>query len=104
MGTTKRIVAASIFALVLPWAATGTADARPPKLDLSQFELCLSKPSKLDKYGHPESTYAKRKRCCESAGGTLVFSTQGPPNCVQAGAEAPRVVTTVPPVGVFTPA
>jgi hypothetical protein len=34
----------------------------------------------------------------------LVISTQGPPNCVQPGAEGPRSVIDLPSVGVLTPA
>lgn len=108
MRTTNRVLATSILAVVLPWAATGVAEARPPKLDLSQFETCMSKPVQMvpGKGGdfYPETTYAKRKRCCEAAGGTLVNSTQGPPNCVQAGAaEGPRDVIATPPDAVLSP-
>lgn len=108
MHTTNRILATSILALALPWAATGMAEARPPKLDLSQFETCMSKPAQMVLWRgkmYPESTYAKRKRCCEAAGGTLVISTQGPPNCVPAGAaEGPRDVIATLPDAVLSPA
>lgn len=103
MSTTGRILAASVVALALPWLTIPAAEARPP-VDLSQFERCLNAPSMKDSDGHRESSYAKRLRCCASAGGVLVISTQGPPNCVQPGAGGPREVVDMPSLGVLTPA
>jgi hypothetical protein len=109
MPTTTRILATSILALALPWAATGVAEARPPKLDLLQYETCMNKPlqnvTNTDGTVRPEKAFEKRRRCCESAGGTLVFSTQGPRNCVQPGAaEGPREVIATLPDAVLSPA
>ncbi|KMO81617.1 hypothetical protein BST22_02915 [Mycolicibacterium chubuense] len=103
MRTTGRILTASVVALALPWVTISAAEARP-KFDLTQFERCLAAPSLKDSYGVRESSFAKRQRCCASAGGVLVISTQGPPNCVQPGAEGPRAVIDMPSVSVLTPA
>ncbi|KMO69674.1 MAG: hypothetical protein HZB45_08410 [Mycolicibacterium rufum] len=103
MKTTRRILTASVLVLALPWITIAAAEARPT-VDLTQFERCMSAPSIKDSDGVRESSYAKRQRCCASAGGILVISTQGPPNCVQPGAEGPRAVIDIPSVGVLTPA
>lgn len=103
MKTTTRILSASVLALSLPWMAVSVAEAEP-KLDLGQFERCLAKPRILKADGVHESTYEQRKRCCAAAGGTLVISTQGPPNCVKVDPRAPRAVIDVPSLGVLTPA
>jgi hypothetical protein len=90
-----------MMTLVLPWVAISGAQARPPKLDLSAFERCMGQPAQTTSNGWTESSYQKRKRCCDTAGGTLVFSTQGPPNCVPRSAESPRAVVDMPSLGVL---
>ncbi|PRC41363.1 hypothetical protein C6A85_000000116020 [Mycobacterium sp. ITM-2017-0098] len=94
---------ASMVALVLPWVTISGAEAKPPKLDLSAFERCMGQPAQTNAHGSIESSYQKRKRCCDTAGGTLVFSPHGPPNCVQGSAESPRAVVDMPSLGVLTP-